>query len=155
MAKKNREMINDLQQAISMLEASEAFERALEIELVSKDEEDRKRFEVANDRVTDTALEIVAGVHEELLRQKNTDPYYKFDEMIIDTRENAEKVLDAILDLIIKHGKASVSDYHDLIGVTGTFKDEKYGWFDLRQAEVRRVREGYVINLPRPVDIDN
>ena len=155
MTKTNREMINDLRQAISMLEASEAFERALEIELVSKDEEDRKRFEVANDRVTDTALDIVASVHEELLRRGKPGDSFVVWNIILPTREGAEKVLDAMFDLINGPGKASVSDYYQLAGISGRYSDEKYGWFDLKKVEVRRVRDGYSLDLPRPVKFDN
>ena len=155
MTKTHRKMINDLQQAISMLEASEAFERALEIAHVSKDEEDRKRFEVANYRVTDTALDIVASVHEELLRQTKSDPEYTFKESIAVTRESVEKVLDSMRDLIKRHGRVSVSDYYDLVGLTGSRIDERRGWFDLDKSHVQPIGEGYVMKLPRPVNFYN
>lgn len=80
---------------------------------------------------------------------------HSFAEVIIETRGEAEEVLDNLQALMDQYDVVTVLDFYDLVGVTGNFTDEKYGWFDLRQAEVRRVREGYVINLPRPVDIDN
>ena len=155
MTKTNREMINDLRQAISMLDASEAFERALGIEVVSKDDEDRKRFEVANDRTTDVALDIVASVHEELLRRKKPDSSHEFKEWILETRNYAENVLTAMTTLIDSKGRASVSDYYNIVGVARALNDDRRGWTNLLQAEVLRVRTGYIINLPRPIEFNN
>ena len=79
---------------------------------------------------------------------------HNFDEIILDTRGEAEEVLSHLVDLIIDYGQASVSDLYDLLGMTGNFTDNKYGWTDLRSASVSRVRDGYVMNLPRAVLLD-
>ena len=42
----------------------------------------------------------------------------------------------------------------DLVGVTGNYTDNKYGWTNIRNAEVVRVRDGYRIKLPRALPID-
>ena len=52
-------------------------------------------------------------------------------------------------DLIETYGLVSVADFYDLVGVTGDYTDNKYGWTDLRNANVIRVRDGYMIKLPR------
>ena len=80
---------------------------------------------------------------------------HTFEEVIIETRGEAEEVLDNLQAMMDQYDVVTVMDFYDLVGITGNFTDEKFGWFDLRQAEVRRVREGFIINLPRPVDIDN
>ena len=38
--------------------------------------------------------------------------------------------------------------------VTVNFTDNKYGWKDLSSASVSRVRDGYLLNLPRTVLLD-
>ena len=47
-----------------------------------------------------------------------------------------------------------VSDMFDLSGVTGSYTDNNYGWTDIRSAEIQRVRDGYVIKMPRALPID-
>ena len=155
MAKKNRELINDLKRAISRMEASESLLRALDQDSELEDGETRERLESVVARTLDQALTSVAHVHEELLRRKKPDDSFVVWNIILPTRELAEKVLDGMFDLINGPGKVSVSDYYQLAGISGRYSDEKYGWFDLTKVEVRRVREGYSLDLPRPVKFDN
>lgn len=79
---------------------------------------------------------------------------HDFDEIIIDTRGEAEEVLDRLGDLIDMYDHATVSDLYDLVGITGNWTDDKWGWFDIREANIARVRSGYLLNLPKPVTID-
>ena len=52
-------------------------------------------------------------------------------------------------ELIDQYGMVSVGDLYDLVGVTGQYTDNNYGWTDLRTASVVRTRDGYMIKLPR------
>lgn len=79
---------------------------------------------------------------------------HDFDEIVIDNRSEADSVIDGLATLIDDFGVATVSDLYDLVGMTGSFTDNKWGWFNLREASVIRIREGYLLNLPRPVPID-
>ena len=79
---------------------------------------------------------------------------HDFGDIVLDSRGEAEEVLSHLVDLVIDYGQATVSDLYDLVGVTGSFTDNKYGWTDLSRASVSRVRDGYVLNLPRPMLID-
>ena len=155
MTKKNRELIKDLKQAISRLEASKALLRALDQDEVVEDGDAREGLESVAARMLDRAFTNLAHVHEELLRRKKPDDSFVVWNIILPTRELAEKVLDGMLYLINGPGKVSVSDYYQLAGISGRYSDEKYGWFDLTNVVVRRVREGYSLNLPRPVKFDN
>lgn len=155
MAKKNRELIKDLKQAISRLEASESLLRALDQDAVVEDGDARERLESVAAQMLDRTFTSLAHVHEELLRRKKPDDSCVVWNIILPTRELAKKVLDGMLDLINGPGKVSVSDYYQLAGISGRYSDEKYGWFDLTKVEVRRVREGYSLDLPRPVKFDN
>lgn len=75
---------------------------------------------------------------------------HSFADIILSTRGEATEVLDALLDRVSRFGVASVSDMYDFVGVSGSFADRRYGWTDLRDADVRQVREGFVLELPRP-----
>ena len=79
---------------------------------------------------------------------------HDFDEIILETRGEAEDVLSHLVDLTIDYGQATVADLYDLVDITSEFTDNKYGWTDLRNASVSRVRGGYLINLPRAVPLD-
>lgn len=79
---------------------------------------------------------------------------HDFREIILETRSEAEEVIDRLVDLIDSYDVATVSDLYDLVGITGNFVDEKWGWNDLRSAKATRVREGYLLELPRPEPID-
>lgn len=79
---------------------------------------------------------------------------HDFDEIVVESRGDAEEVLDRLGDLVDNYDVASVADFYDLVGITGSFTDDKWGWFDLRSASVRRVRDGYLISLPKPQPLD-
>lgn len=79
---------------------------------------------------------------------------HQFDDIVLETRAEAEQVLDRLFDLIDNYDMATVNDLYDLVGVTGAFTDEKWGWVDLRGTKVVRHRDGYLIDLPRPEAIN-
>jgi hypothetical protein len=79
---------------------------------------------------------------------------HEFDEVMIPTRGDAEQVLQGLWDLVERYGQASVADFYDLCGLDHSFTDAKWGWTNLQGSDVQRVRQGYVINLPRTVVID-
>lgn len=80
---------------------------------------------------------------------------HSFDELILQTRVEAEEVLDRLEELCGRYEAASVADLYELVGVSGNYTDDKWGWTDLRGANVSRTRGGgYLLNLPKPEPID-
>lgn len=79
---------------------------------------------------------------------------FDFDEIILPTRFEAEQVIDKLFDLTQRYQQASVRDLYELVGVESNFTDEKYGWTDLRGADINRVKNGYLLELPRPEPLD-
>ncbi len=74
---------------------------------------------------------------------------HDFDEIVLETRGEAEEVLSHLVDLTVDYGQATVADLYDLVGIQSSYTDNKYGWTDLRSSSVNRVRDGYLLNLPR------
>jgi hypothetical protein len=74
---------------------------------------------------------------------------YVYDDIILATRGEAEEVLTNMEEIISMYGTASLADLYDLVGVTGDYTSNKYGWTDIRGASIIRVRDGYMIKLPR------
>lgn len=79
---------------------------------------------------------------------------HNFDEIILATRAEAEGVLEQLFELLSRYEQVTVSDLYESVGVTGEWTDEKYGWTDLRGSDITRIREGYLLNLPKPEPIN-
>lgn len=79
---------------------------------------------------------------------------HDFDEIILATRVEAEEVIDGLFTLVSKYDTATVADLYELVGVSGNYTDDKWGWTDIRGAGVTRVRNGYLLDLPRPEPLD-
>ena len=69
-------------------------------------------------------------------------------EIILVSREEAELVVERLSDIIDMYDAASVADLHDLVGLPTTYIDNKWGWTSLQYADVKQVREGFLIDLP-------
>lgn len=79
---------------------------------------------------------------------------YSYDDIILNSRGEAEDVLARMDELMDTYGLVRVADLYDLVGITGNYTDNKYGWTNIRNAEIVRVRDGYMIKMPRAVPID-
>lgn len=82
-------------------------------------------------------------------RDEGPRSVYRFDDVIVDTRGDAEEVLRHLTDLIQDYGCARVADLYDCVGISGSFTDNYWGWTNLRNADYRRVRDGYLLVMPR------
>lgn len=79
---------------------------------------------------------------------------HDFKDLVVATRVEAETVLEELDQMIHKYGTASVSNLYNLVGITGDYTDNKWGWNDSRGFDITRVREGYLLDLPKPEPID-
>ena len=74
-----------------------------------------------------------------------------FENIIFSNRGDAEAVLTAMDDIIDRFGVVSVGDLYELSDVQApSYTVNKYGWLNIRSAEVIRCRDGYMLKLPRP-----
>lgn len=86
--------------------------------------------------------------------RSTTSARYSYDDIILSTRGEAEDVLARMDELMDMYGLVRVADLYDLVGITGEYTDNRYGWTSIRTAEIVRVREGYAIKMPRAIPID-
>lgn len=70
-------------------------------------------------------------------------------DIILVSREEAELVIERLTDIIDKYEVASVADLYDLVGLPSTYVDNNWGWLSLNYANVRQIREGYLLDLPQ------
>lgn len=88
-------------------------------------------------------------------RQRSA-PSADFDlqELVIPSRAEAEQVLASMDGLIGKYGRCTVNELYDLVGVTGVWTGESYGWESIAGARARRDRSGgYWLDLPDPEEV--
>lgn len=74
---------------------------------------------------------------------------YDYDDIVLESRVEAEEVLQRMDELIETYGIVSVADLYDLVGKTCNYTDNKYGWTNIRNAEPVRVRDGYLLKMPK------
>ena len=73
---------------------------------------------------------------------------HDFDEIKIPTRGEAERVLDIMIDQIRQYNEVTVADLYELCKIQPDFTDRKYGWRNLQNVRVERLRDGWIIDLP-------
>lgn len=76
-----------------------------------------------------------------------------FDNLLLETRGEAEDVLSRMDELIETYGIVSVADLYELVGVDGEYTDNDYGWTNIHNADVVRTRDGYLLSLPKAMPI--
>ena len=80
---------------------------------------------------------------------------YFYDDIVLSSRGEAEDVLDRMYELMDAYRLVTVADLYDLVGITtDNYMSNKYGWTTLNNADIVRVRDGYMIKMPRAVPID-
>lgn len=76
---------------------------------------------------------------------------HDFDDIVLANRTEAEEVIDRLFDLVSRYEAATVADLYELTGLDSSHTDNKWGWTDMRGANVTRVRTGgYLLDLPDP-----
>lgn len=80
---------------------------------------------------------------------------FDYDDIIFENRGDAEAVLDAMNEIISTYGVVSVGDLYDLAAVsTDNFTVNKYGWTDISGCKAMRVKDGYILKLPKASPIN-
>lgn len=79
---------------------------------------------------------------------------FDYEDIIYDSRGEAELVLKNMHDCMRRFGMVTVADMYDLSGLTAPHTAFRYGWMSIRNAYVKHVRDGYIIDLPKATVID-
>lgn len=76
-----------------------------------------------------------------------------YDNIILNSKGDAELVLSTMDDIIDSYGEVSVAALYELVGLKSRYTDNNYGWINLGNAKVTRVIDGYLLDLPRAVPL--
>lgn len=80
---------------------------------------------------------------------------YGVDDIIFNTYQEASDVLAAMFDYMHDYdGMISVADYYEMVRHPSVYTDNSWGWTDLGGASIRRVRDGYLLVLPRAIGLN-
>lgn len=79
---------------------------------------------------------------------------FDYDDVVFETRGDAELVREQMVDMIERYGVVTVADMYDAADLTAPYTANKYGWTNIRNAETIRVKDGYVLKLPKAMPID-
>jgi len=72
----------------------------------------------------------------------------EINDILFVSREEAELVLERMVDIINDYDVVSKADLNELAGLQSTYVDNNWGWVDLRYASVRQTRDGFLLDLP-------
>lgn len=73
-----------------------------------------------------------------------------YSNLVFSLKEEAEKVLTHMTDILDQYSFVSVGDLRDLAGLPKTYLDDVTGWTDLKEAEIKERPEGFELALPEP-----
>lgn len=79
---------------------------------------------------------------------------YTYEEVVFGSRPQAEQALGLLQEMISNYGVVTVLDYNEEMGLPTRPTQAKYGWINLNSARVERTYDGWVLNMPRPLQID-
>lgn len=86
---------------------------------------------------------------EEVSRTNRGLAGYSYQEVVLNTRAEAEDVLAHMRIRLDHYGCVSVADLYDAVGEVPEMIDNKWGWTNLNGACIQRYSDGYVIRMPR------
>jgi len=73
-----------------------------------------------------------------------------YQDLVVPTQQYAEALLSNMYDLLNTYRVGAVADLYEAAGLSPSISDNSYGWTSLEGATIRRVANGYVLELPRP-----
>lgn len=77
-----------------------------------------------------------------------------FQNVVIKSLGEAKEVREQLIDYLETYDIVSVAEFYDMVGVTSSLTDNKWGWDNLRGVDIKRVRDGYILTLPKPFYLD-
>lgn len=83
-----------------------------------------------------------------------SDDRVDFRNIVLRERRDAEEIIDRLRDRIEDSGSASIADLLDMVDATSRYTDNNWGWKDRRDIGIRRVANGFLIDVAEPEYLD-
>ena len=79
---------------------------------------------------------------------------YDQGNVVVNSRADAEAVIEQMDGIMETYGMVSVADLYDLVGMSSNCTEYNYGWTNIRNAEPVRLRDGgWMIKMPKAIPI--
>lgn len=79
---------------------------------------------------------------------------FALEDIVYDSRIEAEGVLSQMIDILKRYGVVTVADMYEMSGERLPYTANDYGWMNLDHASIKRIRDGWIIDLPKASPID-
>lgn len=80
-------------------------------------------------------------------RREEDDDDVDYQEIVLKKREDAEKIVDEMRYRISEEGSVSIAEFLDMINIPGNRSDNDYGWDRERDIGVKKVRDGWLVDV--------
>jgi len=80
---------------------------------------------------------------------------FSYDDIVVPSLQEAEEVIASMKDIIRMYQVVRVADLFDLVGVTGSYTDNNFGWVNLDRASYQRVSGGWLLIFPKAMPIED
>lgn len=80
-------------------------------------------------------------------RQQRADSAYRH--IFFEAKVDADEALAEMEDVLARYESVSINDFYDHVEMDRDTTVENLGWFDLSDARVKRIREGWIVDFPR------
>lgn len=88
-------------------------------------------------------------------RNKSSVSKYELQSVCFESQKAAQTALDDLIDIIDQYGTVTVADFYDEAGLNDSYySSTHYGWKDIGDAYVAKVRSGWSISLPDPIKLE-
>lgn len=79
---------------------------------------------------------------------------FDYEDIVFNNRGEAEAAKQEMSHVISRYGVVTVADLYDMGDRTAPYTSNKYGWRDVSNVEIQRVRDGYILKLPKAEALD-
>lgn len=108
------------------------------------------RTQISYDRLS-TGRTTSSSRHPSTVRRPEAHPdAMEIGEFLFEDQINAQVVADKLFDALRQYDAVTVAELNSWTGHTSVYTDHKYGWTDLSEMSIKRIREGYLLLLPNP-----
>lgn len=87
-------------------------------------------------------------------RERPMDTKVDYRNIILQRRDDAEKVVQEMWRRIDDYGQVSIAEMLDLMEISGKYTDNNWGWTNKNDIGLRRMSDGYLIDVAEAVLLD-
>lgn len=79
---------------------------------------------------------------------------YDIGQIVVPTRAEALDILELMFSIVSQYEVVTVAELMEMAGLTAQYTDRNWGWTNLRGAKAERVRDGFLLDLPDPEELE-